>query len=66
MKKAAFNVSPRNPKSSFSQANKEMLRWLLKEQLLHPSIRDIAKKVLEEKFLFSPDIIDAIKSDEVA
>jgi uncharacterized protein YdeI (YjbR/CyaY-like superfamily) len=56
--------SPRNPKSGFSQANKERLRRLLKEPLLHPSVRDTAGKVLEEKFVFPPDIIDAIKSDE--
>jgi uncharacterized protein YdeI (YjbR/CyaY-like superfamily) len=32
--------------------------------LLHPSVWDTAGKVLEEKFVFPPDIIDAIKSDE--
>jgi uncharacterized protein YdeI (YjbR/CyaY-like superfamily) len=58
--------SPRNPKSGYSQANKERLRWLLKEKLLHPSMRETAKRVLEEKFVFPPDIIDALKADETA
>jgi uncharacterized protein YdeI (YjbR/CyaY-like superfamily) len=35
--------SPRNPKSGFSQANKERLKWLLKRKLLHPSIEDRAR-----------------------
>lgn len=58
--------SPRNPKSSFSQANKERLKWLLQNNLLHSSVLDIAKKVLAENFVFPQDIIDAIKSDEAA
>jgi len=40
--------SPRNHKSSFSQANKERLKWLLQNNLLHSSVLDIAKKVLAE------------------
>jgi uncharacterized protein YdeI (YjbR/CyaY-like superfamily) len=58
--------SPRNPKSSFSQANKERLKWLLQNNLLHSSALDIAKKVLAEKFVFPQDIIGAIKSDKAA
>jgi uncharacterized protein YdeI (YjbR/CyaY-like superfamily) len=58
--------SPRKPKSGFSQANKERLRWLLKEKLLHPSMEDTARKVLEKKFVFPPDIITAIKADKTA
>lgn len=48
---------PRNPQSNFSQANKERLKWLLKENMLHPSMQDIAKKVFKEKFVFPPDLI---------
>ena len=62
----AQRFSPRNPKSSYSQANKERLRWLLKEKLLHPSIEEKAKKILDEKFVFPSDIINAIKADKVA
>jgi len=56
--------SPRNPKSSYSQANKERLRWLLKENLIHHSMHESVKKVLKEKFVFPSDIINAIKKDK--
>jgi uncharacterized protein YdeI (YjbR/CyaY-like superfamily) len=58
--------SPRNPKSPFSQPNKERLRWLLKEKMLHPTMQDLAEKVLKEKFHFPPDIIQVIKNDSDA
>ncbi len=61
----AQRFSPRNPKSNFSQANKERLKWLLKENMLHPSMQDIAKEVLKEEFVFPPDIIKALKSDKI-
>ena len=62
----AQRFSPRNPHSNFSQANKERLKWLLKENMLHPSMQAIAKKVLKEEFVFPPDIVAAIKDDTVA
>ncbi|MBN1455001.1 MAG: YdeI/OmpD-associated family protein [Methanomicrobia archaeon] len=62
----AQRFSPRNPQSSFSQANKERLKWLLNENMLHPSQQDIAKKVLKEQFYFPPDIVEALKEDTVA
>jgi len=58
--------SPRNPKSKYSQANKERLKWLVKKDMIHLSIQDTAKKVLSDKFVFPPDIIEAIKGDKVA
>jgi len=58
--------SPRTSKSTYSQANKERLRWLLKGNLIHPSIRESAKEVLKEKFIFSTDIINFIKDDKKA
>lgn len=63
---SAQRFSPRNPKSSFSQSNKERLNWLLKKKMLHPSIQEHIKKILEEKFVFPPDIINAIKADKNA
>jgi uncharacterized protein YdeI (YjbR/CyaY-like superfamily) len=61
---SAQRFSPRNPKSGYSQTNKERLKWLLKEKLIHPSMQQTAKKVLEEKFVFPPDIINALKADK--
>ncbi len=63
---SAQRFSPRNPKSSYSQANKERLKWLFKENLLHPSMLAIAKRIAKEEFVFPPDIIKAIRSDHEA
>jgi uncharacterized protein YdeI (YjbR/CyaY-like superfamily) len=62
----AQRYTPRNPKSKFSQANKERLRWLFNENKLHSSIQNTVKQVLEEEFVFPPDIIKSIKSDKLA
>jgi uncharacterized protein YdeI (YjbR/CyaY-like superfamily) len=58
--------TPRNPKSTYSQANKERLRWLYNEKMIHPSLIDSAEKVLQEKFIFPSDILEAIKNDKEA
>ena len=60
---SAQRFSPRNPKSGYSQANKERLKWLLKENILHPSMLEIAREISKEEFVIPPDIINAIKSD---
>lgn len=58
--------TPRNAKSNFSQLNKERIRFLLEEKLVHPSILEKAKEVMSEKFVFSKDIIDEIKKNKMA
>jgi len=58
--------SQRNKKSNYSQANKERLRWLLKEKMLHPSVEENVKEILDEKFVFPSDIIRKIKANDVA
>jgi len=55
--------SPRNPKSSYSQQNKERIKWLLEQNMIHPSILERAKQIASEKFVFPEDILDAIKQD---
>jgi uncharacterized protein YdeI (YjbR/CyaY-like superfamily) len=62
----AQRFTPRNPKSSYSQANKERLKWLLQKDRIHPSMIDTAKKILKEKFIFPQDTITAIKNDSEA
>lgn len=62
----AQRFSPRNPKSPFSQANKERLRWLAKKGMLHPSVKDLTAGALEDRFVFPPDITRAIKADRMA
>jgi uncharacterized protein YdeI (YjbR/CyaY-like superfamily) len=63
---SAQRFSPRNPKSPFSQPNKERLKWLVKENKLHPTMVDLSSKILKEKFVFPSDIIEALKDDKEA
>lgn len=62
----AQRFSPRNPKSTFSQANKERLKWLLERNMIHPSLLNTIRETLQEKFMFPPDILAAIKNDREA
>jgi uncharacterized protein YdeI (YjbR/CyaY-like superfamily) len=62
----AQRFSPRDPKSTFSQANKERLKWLLQRHMIHPSILNVVRETLTEKFIFPPDILTAIKNDRAA
>jgi uncharacterized protein YdeI (YjbR/CyaY-like superfamily) len=57
--------TPRNPKSTYSQANKERLEWLLDNKMIHPKFEDKIRKVLSESFLFPSDIIDRLKEDKI-
>jgi uncharacterized protein YdeI (YjbR/CyaY-like superfamily) len=57
--------TPRNPKSTYSQQNKERMKWLLENNLLHPSQLKKAKEISSEKFVFPKDIIEEIKRDKV-
>jgi len=58
--------SPRNSKSTYSQQNKERMKWLLEHNLLHPSQRKKAKKIAAEKFVFPKDILEIMKKDKMA
>jgi uncharacterized protein YdeI (YjbR/CyaY-like superfamily) len=58
--------TPRNPKSGYSQQNKERMKWLLENDLLHPSQLEKAKEIVAEKFVFPKDIVDEIKKDKTA
>lgn len=64
--RAAQRFTPRNPKSSYSQANKERLRWLSQHGLLNPPIEDAIRDILAEEYVFPADILDAIRKDEQA
>ena len=64
--RAVQRFSPRKPKSGYSQQNKERLRWLAEEGLLHPSVRESVEEVLNEEFVFPPDILESIRSNEEA
>lgn len=55
--------SKRRPKSTFSQANKERLKWLFEQNMIHDSIRQETRKIIEAPFIFSEDIIAKLKAD---
>jgi uncharacterized protein YdeI (YjbR/CyaY-like superfamily) len=57
--------TPRNPKSSYSQPNKERVKWLLENGMIHPSLQEKAKEIASEEFVFPKDIIEEIKKDKV-
>ncbi|MCF8359455.1 MAG: YdeI/OmpD-associated family protein [Prolixibacteraceae bacterium] len=54
----------RRNNASYSQANKERLKHLLKSGLIHRSIFEEIEKVTKEKFVFSGDIVDQLKTDK--
>ena len=63
---SAQRFSPRKPGSEYSQANKERLSRLLKEDRLHPSVKESVEQALKKEFEFPPDIIEAIKQNKKA
>ena len=60
---AAQRFTPRNPRSGYSQQNKERLRWLADEGLLLPSVHESVKDILTEEFVFPEDILNEIRAN---
>jgi uncharacterized protein YdeI (YjbR/CyaY-like superfamily) len=58
--------TPRRPNSSFSQSNIERLKWLTKENMIHPAFLDQVQEVISAKFLFPKDILKAIHQNKKA
>ena len=56
--------TPRKPKSTCSQSNKERLKWLLENKMIHPKFEDKIQNILSEPFIFPNDIIDRLKENE--
>ncbi len=56
--------SPRNPKSGFSQLNKERLKWLLENGMMHPDFEELARDVVSEEYVIPDYIIEELKKDE--
>lgn len=61
---SAQRYTPRNPKSGYSQPNKERLKWLSDNNMLHPDIRENVINILSEKFVYPADIIAALQADQ--
>jgi uncharacterized protein YdeI (YjbR/CyaY-like superfamily) len=60
----AQRFSPRNPKSKYSQANKERLRALVRRGMVLPEVQATLGKVLTEKFTAPQDILKEIKANK--
>ena len=56
------HFTPRNPKSTYSQANKERLKWLLENKMIHPKFEDKIRNVLSDPFIFPNDIIERLNT----
>ncbi|MBB4037855.1 uncharacterized protein YdeI (YjbR/CyaY-like superfamily) [Dysgonomonas hofstadii] len=58
--------SVRNPKSTYSQLNKERIIWLHKNNMIHSTVVDSIRFILEEEYIIPGYIIEEIKKDELA
>jgi len=58
--------SPRKPKSGYSQANIERMRYLVAQGEVIDDVLESLGDILEQEFVFPEDIVDAIKADEQA
>lgn len=55
--------TPRKPRSPYSQPNKERLKWLLENKMIHSKMIDEVRQILSHSFKFPEDIMDKLKSD---
>jgi uncharacterized protein YdeI (YjbR/CyaY-like superfamily) len=57
--------TPRRPRSTYSQPNRERLGWLLEQGMIHPKFEDGIRALLAEPFVFPDDIIAGLRADPV-
>jgi uncharacterized protein YdeI (YjbR/CyaY-like superfamily) len=58
--------TPRQAKSSYSQPNKERLKWLAENNLIHHSFLKTVQEIISKEYVFPLDILDEIKKDKTA
>ena len=58
--------TPRKPRSSYSQTNKERLRRLIEQGKVIPEMLAIVSKVVAEEFAFPSDIESALRANRQA
>ena len=58
------HFTPRNPKSLYSQANKERLKWLMENKMIHPNFESKIRNVLSEPFIVPNDIMNKLQEDK--
>lgn len=57
------HFTPRGSKSTYSQANKERLKWLMENKMIHPAFETKIRQVLAEPFIYPEDIMKKLKED---
>jgi uncharacterized protein YdeI (YjbR/CyaY-like superfamily) len=62
----AQRFSPRNPKTKYSEANKQRLRALIKQGLVIPSVQATLAGITNEEFIVSPDILESLRENRQA
>ena len=58
--------TPRQTKSSYSQPNKERLKWLVENNLIHCSFLKTVQEIIAKEYVFPLDILDEIEKDKLA
>ena len=58
--------TPRQSKSSYSQPNKERLKWLAENNLIHHSFLKTVQEIISKEYVFPLDILAEIKKDKTA
>ena len=59
----AQRFSPRNPKTPYSEANKQRLRKLVAQGKVLPAVEAAIQPWLHEKFMVPPEILEALKAN---
>jgi len=62
----AQRFTPRNPKSSYSQMNKERLKRLLKQKKVIESVHKTLGHIENDNFIFPKDILKELKKNKEA
>jgi uncharacterized protein YdeI (YjbR/CyaY-like superfamily) len=62
----AQRFTPRNPKTPYSEPNKQRLRSLVKQGKVIPSVLATLGEILTEDFSVPSDILEALQSDKAA
>ena len=57
--------SKRKPKSGYSQLNRERLKWLLENDMIHPSLLKELNTIAMEEYIFPDDILQELHKDEL-
>jgi uncharacterized protein YdeI (YjbR/CyaY-like superfamily) len=55
--------TPRNPRSGYSQSNKERLAWLLQRGMIHPSQEEKIRAIVQTPFIFPEDIMERLREN---